>query len=112
MTYEPQNVTHTETFSGAGSSVVLYTVPTGRKAKITFVNMTAGTSISRMKVNGAELFNSSSTFGILPYITGGDTAGTWNAVDFGVYLNEGDEITLSADSALTASLFVSLIEEY
>jgi len=103
--------------SAAGNTTaegtLLYTVPAGRIAKLTFASSNNGYAALGIKKNGSENMIAGPTISSLFIASWGTNASNAYAVkcsDLGIYFSEGDEIYAINNSSYP--LFISLIEEY
>jgi hypothetical protein len=107
-TYTPICITYNTAFGAAGVSAAIYTCPAATRAKITFVRLYGTGLILKVNGSGADVAGTLMTAAE----TWGGSAGTFNLVDFGVYLGPGDDLYVYCTNALAApAVFISLIEE-
>lgn len=98
MTYKAKSITDNTSIPANSESAVIYTVPTGRTAKITYIWHSTSTYIY---LNGSRVVFMTSTVPL-------------DLIDKGIYLSEGDEITLynNTSSAIFPLFYMCVIEEY
>lgn len=100
-----------------GTDALIYTVPQGRTAKLTFISLPAYQSFFKVKKNGSQVLVSGPIVGYLGlFFYRGSvtlTSSSFNYSDCtegGIYFSEGDEVYISGDTAGTA--YMCLMEEY
>ena len=100
-----------------GTDALIYTVPQGRTAKLTFIIAPSYQTSFKVKKNGSQVLVSGPRIGYLGllYYRGSTNAGasSFNYADCtegGIYFSEGDEVYISGDTAGTA--YMCLMEEY
>lgn len=100
-----------------GTDALIYTVPQGRTAKLTFVKLPSYSSTFIVKKNGSQVLISGPNIGYLGFLyyrgSGTASASSMNYADCtegGIYFNGGDEVYISGNVAGTA--YMCLMEEY
>lgn len=99
----------------SSEGTLLYTVPQGRTAKVTFVSCLNSNAYLGIKPSGAGSIIVGPTLAHLAYAAGTGANSTnalsaANCADMGIYLSAGDELYAMGSSAY--GFYVSLIEEY
>lgn len=97
---------------------LLYTVPSGRIAKLTFASCQNETAYLGVTPNGSETMIPGPRVDQLSYASGNTSTttgarGAANCANMGVYFSSGDKLyACHASSSVIYGLFISLIEEY
>ncbi len=104
--YEAKSITYSTTIPANTTTSAIYTVPTGRTAKITYVYGNLSSTAVRLKINDSSATRS----GSLPF--GYD--GMEDIINMGIYLSAGDALYIFNDYSSDADpdLYMCVIEEY